>query len=85
MAALTIPATGQVSANAATTDIYVDKATGAHCTNSGTGQQSAPFCTVQAAADVSLPGQTVHIASGQYSEELKLTRSGTADRTASRP
>ncbi|NEA54461.1 right-handed parallel beta-helix repeat-containing protein [Streptomyces sp. SID13666] len=79
LAALAIPAVGQVSANAATTDLYVNNAAGAHCTNSGTGTQAAPFCTVQAAADVSLPGQTVHISRGDYPQKLKLTRSGTAD------
>ncbi|GHD63612.1 hypothetical protein GCM10010317_060560 [Streptomyces mirabilis] len=52
------------------------------CSDTGAGTQSAPFCTVQAAADVVEPGQTVRIESlddQTYSESVTLTRSGTKD------
>lgn len=52
------------------------------CSDTGTGTQSAPFCTVQAAADVVEPGQTVRIESPDrlsYSGSVTLTRSGTKD------
>ncbi|MFG2936229.1 PKD domain-containing protein [Streptomyces sp. NPDC048282] len=52
------------------------------CSDSGTGTQSLPFCTVQAAADVVEPGDTVLILSPDddpYSGAVTLTRSGTSD------
>ncbi|MFD4604075.1 PKD domain-containing protein [Streptomyces sp. NPDC058464] len=52
------------------------------CSDSGTGAQSLPFCTVQAAADVVEPGDTVRILSptgDPYSGSVTLTRSGTSD------
>ncbi|MER6223753.1 PKD domain-containing protein [Streptomyces sp900105755] len=52
------------------------------CSDSGTGTQSLPFCTVQAAADVVEPGDTVLILSPDnrpYAEAVTLTRSGTGD------
>ncbi|MER5520065.1 PKD domain-containing protein [Streptomyces sp. NPDC002763] len=52
------------------------------CSDSGTGTQSLPFCTVQAAADVVEPGDTVRILSPDdhpYSGAVTLTRSGTSD------
>ncbi|MFF7986570.1 PKD domain-containing protein [Streptomyces sp. NPDC007901] len=52
------------------------------CSDSGTGTQSLPFCTVQAAADVVEPGDTVLILSPDdkpYSGAVTLSRSGTSD------
>ncbi|MFK0160019.1 PKD domain-containing protein [Streptomyces sp. NPDC090493] len=52
------------------------------CSDSGTGTQNLPFCTVQAAADVVEPGDTVAILSPDghtYSEAVTLTRSGTSE------
>ncbi|MFK0107925.1 PKD domain-containing protein [Streptomyces sp. NPDC091217] len=54
------------------------------CSDSGTGTESRPFCTVQAAADVVEPGDTVRIL-GDFSlsphpEAVTLTRSGTSDK-----
>lgn len=52
------------------------------CSDTGAGTRSAPFCTVQAAADVVEPGQTVRIESPDdhsYSGSVTLTRSGTKD------
>ncbi|GAA2131818.1 hypothetical protein GCM10009760_06000 [Kitasatospora kazusensis] len=77
--ALALPALGPVSAIAAPTDLYVDNHPAAKCADHGTGLQSAPFCTIQEAADIVLPGQTVHVKAGSYNEQVKLTRSGTAE------
>ncbi|GAA2140686.1 hypothetical protein GCM10009760_24080 [Kitasatospora kazusensis] len=73
-----MPGISQVGAAAATTNLYVDNAAAAHCSDSGSGAQAAPFCTVQHAADVAQPGQTVNIAAGRYPEQVKITRSGGA-------
>lgn len=48
------------------------------CTDDGTGSETSPYCTVQAAFDVVEPGQTVRL-SGTSTEEVVLTRSGTPD------
>ncbi|MFE4968911.1 PKD domain-containing protein [Streptomyces sp. NPDC056660] len=53
------------------------------CSDSGTGTQSKPFCSVQAAADVVEPGDTVRMLGSPlspYSEAVTLTRSGTSDK-----
>ncbi|GAA1145156.1 hypothetical protein F4556_002890 [Kitasatospora gansuensis] len=76
LGALALPAFGPGGAAAAPLNIYVNNAVDAHCSDAGSGLQSQPFCTVQAAADVVLPGQTVNVAQGEYRESVKLTRSG---------
>lgn len=58
--------------------LYVDNASGSNCSDSGTGMQAEPFCTVQAAANVVNPGQTVQIVGGFYQEAVTISRSGTA-------
>jgi len=58
-------------------DLYVG---GSSCSDVGAGTQAVPFCTIQAAANVVSPGQTVFIAIGRtpsYNESVTLTRSGT--------
>lgn len=47
----------------------------AACSDSGPGTRDEPFCTVQAAADVVEPGQTVQIV-GDQTESVVITRSG---------
>nr|WP_107486768.1 right-handed parallel beta-helix repeat-containing protein [Streptomyces sp. TLI_235] len=74
LGALALP----TGASAAPTDLWVDNGAGAHCADSGTGTEAAPYCTVQAAADAALPGQTVHVAGNDYPEPVRITRSGTA-------
>ena len=69
-------------ATAATSQaLYVNQAARS-CDNSGPGSQAIPFCTIQAAANVVDPGQTVYIeaSSGtqQYFGSVTITRSGTA-------
>lgn len=57
--------------------LYVDVQQ--HCSDSGLGTQALPYCSIQAAEAVAVPGQTVAIAGGmkQYGP-LTITRSGTA-------
>ena len=59
-------------------DLYVGGSSS--CSDVGAGTQGVPFCTIQAAANVVNPGQTVFIAIGEttaYNEIVTLTRSGT--------
>ncbi|AUY49737.1 right-handed parallel beta-helix repeat-containing protein [Streptomyces sp. CB01881] len=76
--AIGLPA-GLSTASATPATLYVNNRPGAACTDSGTGAQAAPYCTVGAAAAVAQPGQTVEIQPGTYRESLVLTRSGTAE------
>jgi PKD repeat protein len=62
------------------TTLYVDNSK-AYCSDSGPGTAAAPFCTIQAAANVAEPGQTVLVDPGTpgevYHEDVTVTRSGT--------
>lgn len=67
-------------AEAATgTTLYVN-GTSAACTDSGVGSQTAPFCTIQAAASAATAGDTVLITGSTYTAKHNLTiaHSGTA-------
>jgi len=67
-------------AEAATgTTLYVN-GTSAACTDSGAGGQTAPFCTIQAAANAATAGDTVLITGSTYSavHSLTIAHSGTA-------
>ena len=77
-AAFAVPAFDVPGAAADTAYLYVNNATGAGCSDQGSGTQAQPFCTITAAAAVVLPGQTVMVSYGNYAE-LDITRSGTAD------
>ncbi|MFE7593886.1 right-handed parallel beta-helix repeat-containing protein [Kitasatospora sp. NPDC057512] len=80
LGAVGLPAVSAGGAAAVGGTLYVDNAAGAHCTDSGSGARSAPFCHVAAAAAVVQPGQTVEIAAGSYVDTaVTVTRSGTAD------
>jgi len=72
---------GQAKADTAVpATLYVNDMSTA-CSDKGAGTQAAPFCTIQAAADVVNPGQTVYIEVGLdalYSKPVTITRSGTA-------
>jgi hypothetical protein len=59
--------------------LYVNNAASAHCTDtaSGAGSAATPFCTVQAAANAAVAGDTVQIASGTYAAAT-ITSTGTA-------
>lgn len=79
---IAVPAASE-SASAATgeqqTVLYVFE-NGAGCSDKGPGTQAEPFCTVQAAANVVNPGQTVEITADNAEPDyhpLTITRSGT--------
>ncbi|WAL72984.1 PKD domain-containing protein [Kitasatospora sp. YST-16] len=65
-----------MAAHADPSTLYVNQNSSAHCSDSGPGTQAQPFCTVQAAADVAQPGQTVRITAGYYPEQVTLKHSG---------
>ncbi|QMU75770.1 right-handed parallel beta-helix repeat-containing protein [Streptacidiphilus sp. PB12-B1b] len=56
--------------------LYVSGISG--CSNSGSGTQTQPYCTISAAAAVVQAGQTVLVAPGAYNESVDITGSGTA-------
>ena len=73
----TLVLTGSPAA-AAGTGYYVDAGSAA-CTDTGTGTQAAPFCTISAAAKKAVnPGDTVHVAPGVYREQVNVAGSGTS-------
>ncbi|AUG76230.1 hypothetical protein CFP65_1331 [Kitasatospora sp. MMS16-BH015] len=77
--ALTVQLPGPAVAEATT--IYVNNDSAAHCSDSGAGTQSQPYCTLQSAADAVQPGQTVQVAPGGYSGYgLRISHSGTPDK-----
>ncbi|WP_346141926.1 PKD domain-containing protein [Kitasatospora cinereorecta] len=60
--------------------IYVDN-TSTACADNGSGTAAQPFCSITAAANAVLPGQTVRVAPGtSYRETVTITRSGTPDK-----
>ncbi|WP_441249054.1 PKD domain-containing protein [Kitasatospora sp. McL0602] len=62
-----------VAATAST--LYVDN-TAATCSDSGSGSQAQPFCSIQAGVDAAGAGQTVLVAGWYYREQVRLTHSG---------
>jgi PKD repeat protein len=69
-------AVGRAAAAAPGTTLYVN--VNGTCSDSGPGTQADPFCTVQAAANVVDPGQTVDIVPGRTDpQSVTITRSGT--------
>ncbi|NEA54463.1 right-handed parallel beta-helix repeat-containing protein [Streptomyces sp. SID13666] len=79
LGAVALPALGTGGAAAAVVNLYVNNAAGAHCSNAGQGTPAQPYCTISAAAAKVLPGETVHVAEGDYPEQVTVTRSGTAE------
>ncbi len=60
--------------------LYVNDGASAGCTDTGSGAGSAatPFCSIQAAANAAVAGDTVEIAAGTYRGAVDITSSGTA-------
>jgi hypothetical protein len=65
------------AATADSTTLFVSTAAG--CSDSGPATAAEPLCTIQAAADQVLPGQTVQVEPGAYIGAVTLARSGTPD------
>ncbi|MFG2821162.1 PKD domain-containing protein [Kitasatospora sp. NPDC048365] len=74
---VTVPAVS--AAGAVPTVLFVNKTAG--CSDTGSGTEATPFCSISAAAAVVLPGQTVQVAMGddEYEESVHVTHSGTAE------
>ena len=64
-----------VAVSAATTGTYYVDPNG---DDSASGSQTQPWRTVQHAASLAKPGDTVLVSAGVYREQIKLSRSGTA-------
>lgn len=48
--------------------------------NSGNGSSSSPYKTIQAAVNAAAPGTAIMVKAGTYNENVKITKSGTADK-----
>jgi parallel beta-helix repeat protein len=57
--------------------LYVDRHDHA-CSDSGPGTLRQPFCTISQAAAKVRSGQTVRVSAGTYSEQVRVSRSGTS-------
>ncbi len=64
------------AAYAAVTTLYVG---GSGCSDTGSGTQSQPYCTIRKAASVATVGQTVLVSGGTYAGGVTVANSGTAD------
>jgi hypothetical protein len=67
------------------TNYYVSSRTGSDQTNSNGTNQNSPFATIQRAADIAKPGDTIFIMPGEYKNSdpgqnvVTITQSGTAN------
>jgi hypothetical protein len=77
VAAVLVASAGPATA-AAPTKLFVNKNSTA-CSDSGTGTQSQPYCTISAALSAVQAGQTVAIL-GVYNENVVVGKSGTPGR-----
>jgi hypothetical protein len=75
---ISLPVPQQANAAVGTT-LYVDGAS-TTCSDSGTGTQAVPYCTIQAAANAATAGDDVLITGADYDDETQVTisKSGTA-------
>jgi hypothetical protein len=78
-ASLTAAVAAPAGASATSAAFLYVQNTSDTCTDSGSGTAAAPFCTIQAAANVVAPGQTVLIVNSfeSYSQGVTVTTSGT--------
>jgi parallel beta-helix repeat protein len=59
------------------TTYYVDK-NASNCSYSGPGSAAQPFCSINTAAGLVAPGDTVVVRAASYAQQVNITRSGTA-------
>ena len=72
---------GLGTAASATNASYWVDATAAACSDAGSGTQAAPFCSISAAAKKAVgPGDTVHVRTGTYREQVTVAGSGASHR-----
>ncbi len=65
-------------AGAAATVLYVD-GSNPSCSDSGSGTQTIPYCTITKGASVAIGGQTVQVAAGTYAQLATIGHSGSPD------
>jgi hypothetical protein len=70
--------TGITAAHADASSVLYVSDTSASCTDSGTGTETAPYCTIQAAANAAVAGDTVTIEPGTYAGQVDIKSVGTA-------
>ncbi|MBR7824749.1 right-handed parallel beta-helix repeat-containing protein [Actinospica sp. MGRD01-02] len=66
------------TAHADSTNVLYVNGSSSACTDSGTGTAAAPYCTIQAAANAAVAGDTVDIAAGSYTGQVDVKSQGTA-------
>lgn len=66
---------GPATAHATSSTVYVG---GPGCSDTNTGTQAAPFCTISHALSGAGPGTTVIVAPGTYNESVAVNASGSA-------
>ena len=64
-------------ASAVASTLYVNKGA-SNCSDSGSGTQGQPYCTIKKAATVAVAGQTVLVSSGTYGGDVLVSNSGTS-------
>ncbi|MEP7018176.1 MAG: right-handed parallel beta-helix repeat-containing protein, partial [Actinomycetota bacterium] len=74
---MTLIAGATTSHAAPVTALYVDRTVSA-CSDSGSGTQSAPFCTIAKGVSKLSPGMELDIGNGTYAETIKPGVSGTS-------
>jgi len=75
MAAMALLLAGMRPASAVPAVLYVDGGNPS-CSDSGSGTDAVPFCTIKKGATVAIAGQTVQVASGTYQELVTFGHSG---------
>jgi len=58
--------------------LYMDNASGSNCSAAGPGTATAPFCTIQAAANAAVAGDMVAVTGGSHSGNVDIASAGTA-------
>ncbi len=67
-------------ATASATTYYVAKNNPSGCSDSWSGTESRPWCTIQKAADTLVAGDTVYVKEGIYREAVRPKNSGTKEK-----
>jgi hypothetical protein len=75
---ISLALTGVTAAHAESSTLLYVNGSSPTCTDSGSGTADTPYCTIQAAADAAVAGDTVDIADGRYVGDVDIKSVGTA-------